>query len=124
MKPISLLALFAAFTVAAIAQTGNHTVSVTWTASPDSTTSTPGTVNVWRAPGSCTPPIASFTKIATAQTPAGTFNDVNLTAGDYCYFLTAVIPGFQESAPSPAAGITVSDKPSAPPSIPAVSQVK
>lgn len=118
------LAIFAVLSVAAAAQTGTHTVAVTWTASPDSTTATPGTVNVWRATGACTPPLASFVKVATAQPAVGTFNDVNLASGQYCYFVTAVIPGFSESAGSSPAGIGVVDSPAAPPSLPTLSQVK
>ncbi len=121
---LTRLAVLAVLSVAAVAQTGTHTVAVTWTASPDSTTTTPGTVNVWRASGACTPPLASFVKVADAQPAAGTFNDTNLSAGQYCYFVTAVIPGFSESAGSAPAGIGVVDKPSAPPPLPTLSQVK
>lgn len=80
-----------------------HSVTLTWTKSPDSTTQNPGTVNVYRANAAC--PASgigslTYTNIATGQAPGGSYSDTSVSAGNsYCYYVTAVIGG-AESAPS------------------------
>lgn len=93
MKRIAaLLLIFASIP----AMAASHSVALTWTASTDSTTATPGTVNVYRATGACpTSGIGtlSYTALATGQAPAGTYTDSTVTVGTYCYYVTATIGG-------------------------------
>jgi hypothetical protein len=100
---IACIALIA-ITSAAIAQS-SHSVTLTWTASPDG-----GTVNVYRAPGACSTS-AAFTKITTGVVAAGPYVDNGIAVGNYCYQVTAVVGG-AESVPSNQAPASV--LPSAP----------
>lgn len=69
-----------------------HTVQLTWTASTD----TGGTVNVYRAPGSCS---GTFTKLKSGVAATGPYTDTAVAVGNYCYYVTAVVGG-AESNPS------------------------
>lgn len=91
----------------AFSQSSAHEVDLTWTASPD-----PGTsVTVYRAPGACGTSGQTFTKLSSSAPAGGPFKDTSVTAGTWCYYVTATANG-AESAPSNNAGSLV---PTAPP---------
>lgn len=90
MKRLAIIGIFL-FSVSTLAQ-GAHSVALTWNASVD----TGGTVNVYRAPGSCT---GTFTQIKTGVAAAGPYSDTGLGVGNFCYYVTAVLNG-AESFPS------------------------
>ena|ERR1700761_1963868 len=89
---LSTLALLAAAAVAP------HSISLAWTASADG-----GTVNVYRASGSCS---ATFSQLATGVAAGGPYADSTVTAGQWSYQVTAVVGG-AESAPSNCVTLTV-----------------
>src|ERR1700761_6485807 len=91
MKVLRLLILLAVSNLA-FAQTPNHSVQLSWTASTD----TGGTVNVYRAPGSCS---GTFTQLKTGVAAAGPYTDTTVTVGTFAYQVTAVVGG-AESKPS------------------------
>ena len=73
------------------AAVAGHSVNMTWTASVDSTTANPGTVGVWRMSGACPASITtgSFTALTNAAPAGGPYTDTTVTAGTWCYFVTA-----------------------------------
>jgi hypothetical protein len=75
------------------AQTGAHTVTLTWTASPDG-----GVVTVYRATGTCSTVPLTFTAISTGVTGT-TYVDSGIAPGKFCYQVTTVVNG-AESLPS------------------------
>jgi hypothetical protein len=88
----------------------SHQVTLTWTASKDSNTSSPGTVSVYRAVGSC-PAIGigtlTYTNLTSAAPAGGPYIDSTVTAGTtYCYYITATING-ATSQPSNTANATI-----------------
>jgi len=103
---VFLLLFASAFIVGSLSAQTQAKVALSWSASPSSTTATPGTTNVYRASGNC-PTVAptttaGFSLIATSIAPTGPYTDtVQLTANaqTMCYFVTAVIGGL-ESVPS------------------------
>lgn len=100
-KIISILSavLFAAASMNAQAA---HSVALSWSASSDSTSTTPGTVSVFRATGACPASGISgltFAKIATSISAAGPYTDTTVTVGTWCYYVAADIGG-AESGPS------------------------
>lgn len=101
MKRIFWIALFAA-SLHAQAQT-SHQVTLRWTASPDSTTATPGTVTVYRATAACPSSgigTLTYSKLTAAALAGGPYVDTAVTSGiTYCYYVTATIGGL-ESNPS------------------------
>lgn len=84
-----------------------HTVSLSYVNSPD----TPNT-NVYRLTGSCPAGTTGFIKLTSSPVVTSNYIDSTVVAGNYCYFVTAVLNGV-ESAPSNTAQATV---PVAPPS--------
>lgn len=86
-----------------VASAQTHKVTLTWTASADSTASNPGTANVYRATAACPASGtsgATFVKLASGQPAGGPYTDTSVVSGDtYCYYVTAVIGG-AESSPS------------------------
>ncbi len=108
MGQIKYLAL-GLFLMAASAM-AQHSVTLKYTASTDSTSTNPGSVTVYRAAANC--PASgignlTYIKVTTSAPAGGPYNDTTVTAGTtYCYYLTAVISG-QESGPSSTAGVTV-----------------
>jgi len=84
------------------ASASGHQVTLTWAASADSTSSKPGTVSVYRANEACPATVSAtssgFTAITTAAAASGPYTDSTVTAGTWCYFVTATIG----SATSPA----------------------
>ena len=94
-----LLVLFAS---SAIAQ-GQHSATLTWTASSDSTTTTPGTVTVYRATAACPASgigTLTYTPLTTTAPAGGPYVDTAVTVGTtYCYYVTATIGG-STSGPS------------------------
>lgn len=87
----------------------SHSVTLAWTASSDSTTSDPGTVNVYRATGTCagTP---SFTQIKTAVTPNGPYVDASVGTGRFAYYVTQVNAANLESPASNCIAVVIYPK--------------
>jgi hypothetical protein len=89
-------------------QASGNTAHLTWTAS----TSTGGTVNVYRANGACTG-TSAFAKIASSVAAGGPYDDTTVTVGTavgsntatYCYYVTAFVNG-AESLPSNSIALT------------------
>lgn len=115
MKRIFILGfiLFAALSVKAQAA---HSVSLSWTASADSTTAAPGTVTVFRATSACTG-TPSFVNLAANVAPAGPYSDTTVGIGVFCYYVVSVING-ASSLPSNTVQVTV--LPSAPTALAAI----
>lgn len=107
---IALLAL--ALSLPALA--ASHTATLNYTASPDSTTASPGTVDVYRATGACPSSglgTLTFTKVdTTPQPPAGSYVDTLPGTGTYCYYLIFNQNG-ASSAPSNTGGGTANPFP-------------
>lgn len=102
IRTLLVLLLFSIFGGVSFGANPTYSVILSWTSSTDSTSTNPGTVNVYRFTGSCpaTPTTTGFTQIATNQAAAGSFTDSVVNLGTtYCYFVTAVIGGL-ESNPS------------------------
>ena len=97
IKLLSMLSILSVFGGVSIAQTPQHSVTLTWTdtANPQGTT-----YSIYRSQGLCsgTP---TFSKIASAVT-VKTYKDDTVQPGNYCYEATATFNGM-ESAPSPTA---------------------
>lgn len=71
-----------------------HQINLTWTASSDSTTANPGTVAIYRANAVCpTSGIGTliYTAVTTTAPAGGPYNDTTVTAGTWCYYVTATI---------------------------------
>lgn len=84
------------FVAAASLANAQHKVTLSWVASTDSTSSNPGTVSVYRATGTCPASgIGTLTySTLTAAAPAGgPYADTTVSAGTYCYYVTATISG-------------------------------
>lgn len=107
-KLLAFVALILAFAIVAVAQTKTHAVTLSWTASADSTSANPGAVSVYRAAGSCpaTGVPSSVTTLTTSAPAGGPYQDTTVTAGTYCYYVEAVIGGVS-SAPSNTTGPSV-----------------
>lgn len=117
-KKLAFLALALACGLAS-AQSAQHKVTLSWTASPDSTAANPGTANVWRATGACptTGAPTGATEISTSAPAGGPYVDSNVAAGStYCYYVTATISGATSGpsnttqptvGPFPPGGLTV-----------------
>jgi hypothetical protein len=107
IKTSILLAALMLGSVAARAQaTPSHEVDLTWTASTDG-----GTVTVYRASGLCSATTLSFVKLTSTAPAGGPYKDTAVTAGNYCYYVTATVNG-TESVPSNSVNPSV---PTAPP---------
>lgn len=121
-----LTLLFTAFALAGVASAQTLVVNLTWAASSSSTTSNPGTVQIYRAPGSCADnstssgvPSGTLWKELTSTAPAaGSYIDSTVAPGaQYCYYATATVPGYAgPSVPSNLFQISVilSTTPAAP----------
>lgn len=84
------------------AQTG-HSVVATWTASSDAGSA----YNIYRASGACPASgTAGFSKVGSTAVGVLTFNDTTVTAGSFCYYVTATLAG-AESKPSNLAPASV-----------------
>jgi hypothetical protein len=103
--PVSAQSNHPALKVAFAQTTTGHSATVSWTAS----TTTGGTVNVFRCAGTCATG-ATFTQIATAVAAGGPYIDTTVTAGSYSYYAVAVVNG-ASSAPSNIATGTLSPQP-------------
>lgn len=106
--------------VALAASAQSPSIVLSWTPSVSSTTTTPGTVNVYRETGACIvapTTTAGFSLIATGIAPAGPFPDATVKySTTYCWVVTAVIGGV-ESAPSAPFQYTFPATPIAPPTL-------
>jgi hypothetical protein len=89
---------------------GQHSVTLNWIASPDSTTAAPGTITVYRASAACPASgigALSYTKLTSTAPAGGPYTDLAVTAGTtYCYYIVAVI-GSATAPPSNALGGTI-----------------
>ena len=87
-----------------------HSVTLTWTASSDSTPGTPESVTVYKAEGQCPADgvqVTNFGVVATNQPASGSFQDASVLGGHtYCYFTTTTVGGIV-SPPSNATQVTV-----------------
>jgi hypothetical protein len=113
MKSTAVLAILAlAFISAAPARAQTHNVALAWTASASAAANPSLTYNVYRSPG-CS---GTFTLLNSSTVSATTFIDSGVSAGTYCYRVTAVLSG-AESAPSnqAAAIVPAPTPPRAPP---------
>lgn len=78
------------------ASASGHQVTLTYSASSDSTSTAPGTVNVFRGSGSCPASGISglgFSQISSTAPAAGPFTDSTVGVGNWCYYVTATING-------------------------------
>jgi hypothetical protein len=103
LKGILLALGIALFMFGGSAQAQSHSVSLMWTASVD----TGASYNIYRLSGVC--PVsgtAGFTKISATPVSGTTFSDAALSAGAYCYYVTAVLSG-AESLPSNLAAAVI-----------------
>jgi len=95
---------------AIVCRAQSHQVTLSWTASKDSSASNPGTVTVYRAVGSCPSSgigTLTYTPLTTTAPAGGPYTDPTVTAGmTYCYYVTATING-ATSQPSNTANATV-----------------
>ena len=97
-------------------------VDLKWSASASSTAAEPGSVQLYRAFGTCAAnPVtgASYKEVATIPgAPTGSYQDATVTDGaTYCYYVTATMPSYSApSSPSAPFQVTVvlSSGPSAP----------
>ena len=107
IKYTALCALLLAGATFLPAQAASHEVDLSWTASTDPST----TVTVYRASGACSGSNLTFTKLTTSAPAGGPYKDTSVTAGTWCYYVTATANG-SESSPSNNAAAVV---PTAPP---------
>ena len=120
LRAAALVAALAA--CASLASAQSLAINLSWTASSDSTASDPGTVQIYRAPGTCAANAneasSAYVEIASAAPAAGPYQDTTPTAGQtYCYYLTATISGY--TAPSsPSTQVQVTDALSGGPTAP------
>lgn len=107
-KTTLLIATLMLGSLAAGAQASSKEVDLTWTASSDSTATTPGTVTVFRSPGACpaTGIPTGAVSLTTTAPAGGPYQDKTVTTGTWCYYLTATI-GTNTSGPSASFGASV-----------------
>lgn len=121
MKIIRAAALIAGLlSFAALSHAQSLAINLAWTASSDSTASDPGTVQVYRATGTCAanPNEATYAEIASSAPAAGPYQDATVTAGQtYSYYVTATISGYTGPS-SPSTCINVLDALSTGPTAP------
>ena len=89
-----------------LAAQATHTATLPIGASPDSTTSNPGTVTVYRATGTCPTTglgTLTFTTVTTSAPASGSYVDTLPGPGTFCYYLTTTISG-ATSGPSGTGG--------------------
>ena len=110
MKTRILLLTIFVLSLSAHAAAAQHSVTLNWIASTDSTTATPGTVTVYRATAACPASgigTLTYTALTTTAAAGGPYTDSAVTTGvTYCYYLTATIGG-ATSGPSNTAGGTI-----------------
>ena len=90
-----------------LAAQATHTATLPIGASPDSTTSNPGTVTVYRATGTCPTTglgALTFTAVTTSAPASGSYVDTLPGPGTYCYYLTATISGATSGASGTGGG--------------------
>ena len=85
------------FAVTVVAQTPQHTATLTWTNSPD----TPNT-NVYRQSGPCSAVVptsipSGATLLTQAPVTTGTYADSGIAPGQYCYYVAATLNGVLSS---------------------------
>lgn len=101
----ALLLILAAMT----AHAATKPITLTWTASPTSTTAVPGTVSLYSAPGTCPASgigTLTYAVIASNQAPAGTYSYAPAAPGSYCIYAVAVIGGATSLPSDTFQGIT------------------
>ena len=71
-----------------------HSVTLTWTASPDAAANPTLSYNVYRSVTSCSSPV--FSKVGSVASGVLTFQDTAVTVGNtYCYAVTSVLNGLE-----------------------------
>lgn len=105
-----LLLVLLAVTFTAQAQS-TFQVTLNWKASASSTTTTPGTVNVYRAVGACPPGNSlgtlTYTQLTSTAPAAGPYVDNTVVpATTYCYYIGATISGVSSGPSNTAQAIT------------------
>ena len=83
------------------AQATGHSAVLTW--SPPTDVIPGETYNVYRTANACPATTATFAKINSSPVTTPTYTDSTITAGSWCYQITAVQNGV-ESAPSVSSG--------------------
>jgi hypothetical protein len=110
MKIRMLLLMIFALSLSAHAASAQHSVTLNWIASADSTTTTPGTVSVFRATGTCPASgigTLTYTTLTSTAPAGGPYTDTAVTVGSaYCYYITATI-GSATSGPSNTVGAVI-----------------
>ena len=110
MKKLLICALFVLAALSARAANAQHSVTLNWIASTDSTTTTPGTVSVFRATGTCPASgigTLTYTTLTSTAPAGGPYTDTAVTVGSaYCYYITATI-GSATSGPSNTVGAVI-----------------
>lgn len=121
MRMRNILAILFFVAAATLAQ-AQHKVTLSWTASTDSTSSNPGTVSVYRATGTCPASgigTLTYTTLTATAPAGGPYADSTVTAGTYCYYVTATISG---ATSGPSNTVTAVVPTAAPSGLTAVSQ--
>lgn len=108
MKKIPL-AILLACSSPLFSQTTTYTVQISWQPAADGSDAG-GTINVYKAIGSCGSASQQFTKIATDVSLDGPYLDSSVTSGSYCYYVTAVVNS-DESSPSPTTSVSIKPGP-------------
>lgn len=108
MKKLAIAIIFA--TLGVITGFAQHSATLTWKASADSTAITPGTASVYRASGACPATgigTASYSLLSVTAPAGGPYVDTSVTGGaTFCYYVTASISG-GTSDPSNTCTVTV-----------------
>jgi hypothetical protein len=117
MKKICTIAL-ALCSLPLRAQTATHSVTLNWQPATDGSDAG-GTINVYRAIGACGSGGQQFALIKGGVGLSGPYVDTAVTAGIYCYYVTAVVNTEESDAsnliaaiikPIPVIGLTVTVK--------------
>ena len=80
--------------------TGNHTVTLSWTASPDG-----GVYTMYRATGVCSPTL-TFTAISVGITST-VYVDSGIAPGKFCYQVTTVVNSAESNASNQAQAVII-----------------
>lgn len=94
-----------------------HTVTLTWTASPDAAANPSITYNIYRFNGTPACPTSGFTLLSSTASGVLTATDSNVTVGEtLSYEVTAVLNGL-ESVPSGCASVLLPPSPPGKPTL-------
>jgi hypothetical protein len=85
-----------------------HSVSLSWTASPDATLNPTLTYNVYRAPqiqSACTATNLVYTKVGSTSSTLNVFTDSAVPIGQFCYKVTSTLNGSESIDSNIAAAV-------------------